>query len=555
MQEEQRLIRSTDPIGNVLAGVTASHARTIAFLLVVSFLAFVPGTSQIPPVDRDEGRYTQATRQMMETGNYLDIRYQEQVRYLQPIGIYWLQVAAARMTGTAPHAPIWIHRLPSLAGATAAVLLTYWVALPIAGQVGGLMAALLMASSILLGVEARLAKTDAVLLATCLGALGYLARAYLGQTISLAGALLFWTALALGTLVKGPLIALAVGGPAVVLSLLERSTGWLRALRPLYGSGLYLLLVLPWLVAISVISEGGFLRVAIGQSMLGKLAVGQQGHGAPPGFYLVLFWLTFWPGAGLAPIAITWVWKNRRETAIRFCLAWVIPTWLAFELIVTKLPHYVLPVYPAIAILIALALRAGERPGPILRALIVVGGALYALLGAGLLFALERQFSPAALVISTGGVGVLVWAVRCGRRGLPVHLVTGMAGSALLLHCSTFGVVVPRLESIWLSPRLAAAVERQASCPNPSVASAGHNEPSLVFRLGTRTRLGDGVEAAEFLSEGGCRIVLVEKREEPAFLAKLARLGRQAVLRERVTGINIGKVGRKDVGVYTIRSP
>src|SRR5262249_59541651 len=92
--------------------------------------AFFPGLTAMPPVDRDEVRYAQASKQMMETGNYLDIRFQQQPRYLQPAGIYWLQVAAAKITGYGAEAPIWAYRLPSLLAATAAVVLTYWVALP-----------------------------------------------------------------------------------------------------------------------------------------------------------------------------------------------------------------------------------------------------------------------------------------------------------------------------------------------------------------------------------------------------------------------------------------
>ena len=272
-----------DRVDRVIASVTGSHRLAIALLVLFSLLAFAPGLADIPPIDRDEPRYAQATKQMMETGNYLDIRYQEQPRYLQPVGIYWLQAAAAWITGTAPHAPIWVHRLPSQIGATAAVVLTYWVALPLAGSTGALMAALFLGSSFLLGFEARLAKTDAVLLATCLAALGFLARAYLGRPITLLGAMLFWVSLAAGTLIKGPLIAFVVGCPALVLSVLDRSFAWLKALRPGYGVGLYVLLVLPWLIAISLLSEGGFLRIAVGQSFLARLRMVSRAMARHPG--------------------------------------------------------------------------------------------------------------------------------------------------------------------------------------------------------------------------------------------------------------------------------
>ena len=71
----------------------SSHRRAAAVLIFVCLLAFLPGFFQIPPVDRDEAYFAQATKQMIETGDYVDIRYQDDVRYRKPVGIYWLQAA------------------------------------------------------------------------------------------------------------------------------------------------------------------------------------------------------------------------------------------------------------------------------------------------------------------------------------------------------------------------------------------------------------------------------------------------------------------------------
>ena len=92
--------------------------------------------------------------------------------------------------------------------------------------------------------------------------------------------------------------------------------------------------------------------------MLAKVASAQETHGAPPGLYLVLFFATFFPASMLAGLAAPAVWAVRREPAARFLLAWLVPSWIVFELVVTKLPHYVLPLYPAIAILIAGAVES-----------------------------------------------------------------------------------------------------------------------------------------------------------------------------------------------------
>ena len=124
----------------------SSHARAVAVLVVAALLAFLPGFFQIPPIDRDEARFAQATKQMLETGEYVDIRFQDEVRYKKPVGIYWLQVAVVK-TAEALGVPnarqtIWLYRIPSLIGAVGAVLLTYWTALAFVSRRAALLAGL-----------------------------------------------------------------------------------------------------------------------------------------------------------------------------------------------------------------------------------------------------------------------------------------------------------------------------------------------------------------------------------------------------------------------------
>ena len=161
----------------------ASHAKAVGLLLVISLLAFLPGFFQIPPVDRDEARFAQATKQMVETGDYVDIRFQNDVRYKKPVGIYWLQAAMVKAAGalglTEAPRTIWLYRIPSLIGALGAVLLTYWTALAFVSRRAAILAGIMLTTSILIGVEARLAKTDAMLLLTTVAAMGAMARVYL----------------------------------------------------------------------------------------------------------------------------------------------------------------------------------------------------------------------------------------------------------------------------------------------------------------------------------------------------------------------------------------
>src|SRR4029079_13854839 len=216
-----------------------------------------------------------------------------------------------------------------------------------------------------LGVEARLAKTDAMLLLTSVAAMGALARIYLASRRELEAKVswiepaILWTAIAAGVLIKGPLVPMFVGLAIIVLSVVDKSARWLWSLRPVAGVIWLLVLVSPWFVAIIAKSGASFFVQALGHDMLDKVTSGQEAHGAPPGFYFLLFWVTFWPGSVIAGMATPAVWKARHEPGARFLLAWLMPSWLVFEAVMTKLPHYVLPLYPAIAILIAAVVEAG----------------------------------------------------------------------------------------------------------------------------------------------------------------------------------------------------
>src|SRR4051794_16716414 len=289
--QQSRPARSTRAVAALLEFALASHARAIMVLLAVALLLFLPGFFSIPPTDRDEARFAQATKQMIETGDYVDIRFQDEVRYKKPVGIYWLQAAAVK-AGRAlgvrnALTTIWLYRVPSLVGAVGAVLITYWAALGLVSRRAALFAALMMASCVLLGIERLLAKTDAMLVMTVVAAMGALARAYLPQENTPAAlwlnAALFWTAVAGGVLLKGPLIVMILGLTVLSLVIVDRSARWLWQLKPAAGVLWVAALVLPWFVAITGRAGEAFYSESIGQDLLSKIFSGQEGHGGPPG--------------------------------------------------------------------------------------------------------------------------------------------------------------------------------------------------------------------------------------------------------------------------------
>ncbi|AEI03108.1 glycosyl transferase [Afipia carboxidovorans OM5] len=549
----------------VLDAVSRTHTRAIAFLVACGFLFFLPGLFNIGPIDRDEARFAQASKQMVETGDLVDIRFQDEVRYKKPVGIYWLQSAAVQTASKLglPNSQIriWLYRVPSLFGAIGAVLLTYWTALAFVTRRGAVLAGLAMCSSVLLGIEARLATTDAVLLLTTTAVMGALARVYLswqrGEAFvrgAWAMPAIFWTAVAASVLVKGPLIFLIVGLTIVTLGVFDRSVQWLRRLRPVPGLIWMLILIVPWFVAIYLKSGGSFFTNSVGGDMLSKVAAAQESHGAPPGLYFILFWVTFWPASTLAGVAAPAVWRARREPGAQFLLAWLVPTWIVFELIITKLPHYVLPLYPAIAILIVGALQshALSRWSWIVRgaawwfvfpAIVAVGAIVLSISVLKQPVFAAWPFGAAAMVF-----GLFAWWMYDDANA--ERSVLNGALASLALSACVFGIVLPALTPLFPSVQIARAL-RNVECKGPLAAAAGYQEPSLVFMVGTQTLLTNGSGAADFLQQGSCRFALVESRDERAFAQRAEAIGLRYSIVKRIEGYNISQGRDVSIAVFT----
>jgi len=526
------------PLG--LAGETRGSLgwRRALVLIFIVALAVFPGQTTIPVMDRDEARYTQAATQMMETGDFVDIRFQEQARHVKPAGIYWMQVAATAPFG-GPDAPIWAFRLPSFLGVLIAALATGLVGARIGGPTAGLMAGALLSVCLACGVEGRTAKTDAMLLASAAVAQGALFHILTRPKDSAApgfiGApLIFWAASGLAIMIKGPIVAMVSAATIASYGLWTRDRSVLKRLRPLPGLALALLIGAPWLVLITIRSDGAFLQEAIGHALLGKVAESDDSHAGPIGYHTLFLPITFWPGTVLLALAIAGAWARRAEPAAKFLIAWIIPTWIIFELVATKLPHYVLPTFPAIAILAALGVLAAPDLRRSLAAKIGHGacGLLFVVVGGVVAVAptLAAHFlssdSSRLANLATAGMGALaiLAGVALAARPRPNRvwmLIAAVAG----LYWAAFFSAIPATSALWPSHRVALVVNELTGCPEILAATAGYREPSNVKHLGTRTVLGDGGEAARHLSQNAaCGLAVVDASEQAAFEREAARL-------------------------------
>ncbi len=536
-------------------------------LLALALVLFVPGQWTVPPLDRDEPRFTQATKQMLETGDYVDIRFQDQARHKKPVGIYWLQAAAVKLTGHDASAALWVYRLPSIIGATLSVLAVFWLARAFMGPSGALVAGSFVVLAIILGVEARLAKTDATLFATIVIAQGALARLWLRNSSDRAWGLafVFWTALAASVLVKGPVGPMVVGFTVVGLIITSRNLTWFKGAVPLAGFIWFFLLVLPWFVAIWIATDGTFFTEAIGKDLLGKVSEGQEGHGAPPLTHLGAMFGVFWPLPAFFLLALPMMWRERKSPLVIFAACWFFPSWVVFELVATKLPHYTMPLMPALILPVAAALieGAGSQSAKWLRwvaaILLAVPAIGIAAAAFGGPFALGIWPSPPGAIVTGIGAVFAVFAATRLLRGPALYALPAITLTAICVAIGVWGFSGPALTTIWVSPRLVTAMDEIPGCANRDtrqVVTTGFHEPSFIFLEGTNTKIVPEAEAADFLAQakpgesGVCRIAAIESRHEEAFLAAAKEKGLVPVVRKRVDGLNINGGDDVDIALY-----
>jgi 4-amino-4-deoxy-L-arabinose transferase-like glycosyltransferase len=536
--------------------------RDWGLLLIVSLGFFLSGFASLPPTDRDESRYVVTSQRMADTGDYIDLRFQDQPRYLQPAGIYWLQSISAIATASPDHHKIWSYRIPSLVGAILAVLLTGWIGAHVFGRQAGLIAATLLAACFSLNFEARIAKIDAALLASVVATQLALMRAYLEPKTGRWTSAAFWAGLGVGVMLKGPVIAIVSGGTIASLVLWDRKADWLRRLRPAWGPLVTLAIAAPWLIAIGVLTDGAFYRRSVMRNFLGKVGAGEQGHSGPPGYHLALFILAFWPGSIVALRALPHVWRERAQPAVRFMLCWIVPTWVVFEFVSTKLPHYVLPTYPAIACLAAAALvtpqparksRVGTIAFAVASVLWVAASTLIAAVAPVALARLQGETDAVAIVLAIVVFVAAVTGLWFLWKGRSTRAVVAFAIAAAVAWFNAFGYAAPRLDSLWMSRRIDAAARAAQPCPGAQLISAPYEEASLIFLYGrTRTHLADtGAGAAEALAKASpCGLALIGDNKRADFLARAASLGLELTPVDRIVGRNYSNNANMNLVLY-----
>jgi len=379
--------------------------RIILTILLCGGLYLI-GNGRVSLWDRDEPRYAQASRQMLQSGDWVVPKLLDEPRIKKPPMIYWCQATAMaifqRLSPDAELSPLArmdrdaaAARLPSSIAIVLTLVLIALVLRRIVDEERTFWTVLVFGTSGLVIMSAKMCLTDGVLLLFVTGSQFCLYAMYRGRG-SWGVVIGFGVSTGLGLLTKGPVVLGINLTTLVVLGLMRAGQWWAKRAVRQNGTGphpeyrereklgrklvgflakvlvltvIVVAICLPWVSLIwqrlsAEVSKSGApvdLWSVLKHEVIDRMTTPLEQHKGPPGYYLLFFFASFFPWCLLLPTAIKLAWQARREPLTRFAFAAVVGPWIMFECIATKLPHYVLPCFPFLAILTAAAIVRGIR--------------------------------------------------------------------------------------------------------------------------------------------------------------------------------------------------
>lgn len=472
-------------------------------------------------IDETEPLFAEAARQMTVTGDWITPYFNGATRFDKPPLVYWLMAIAYQVVGVNE----WSARFPSALAITVLTMAGFYtlhrfgVPRPADGakpQGSVWLSALIGSAAIALNPQTFLWSRTGVsdmLLSGCMGVAlcaffcGYAQPAK--PNIQARWYLAFYIFSALAVLTKGP-VGIVLPGLIIVAFLLYMGNfrAVLQEMRLLRGTLLFLLITLPWYIAVIWINGEAYINSFFGYHNLERFTRVVNNHSAPWYFYFVVVLLGFLPWSVHLPVAIArlrfWqlrYWRQQpRSTHLGlFALAWFVVIFGFFTIAVTKLPSYTLPLLPATGILVGLFWSDQMTRAPANRAVWishVVNVVIFAVLAIAVYLSPnwlgnDPEMPNLAVLVRQSGLiwwSIIVWAImaigglvlvlrRQGRWLWALNLI-GLA-AFILIGLIPAGMIIDSQRQLPL--RQLAETIVQVQYPNEPVVMIGFSKPSLVF--------------------------------------------------------------------------
>ncbi|HEX7450004.1 MAG TPA: glycosyltransferase family 39 protein [Pirellulales bacterium] len=552
----------------------AARIQHQLLLVLVAALVFFVNLGHARLWDEDEPKNAECAREMFERGDWITPTFNQELRYDKPALVYWLMISAYQAFGVSEFAA----RFWSALLAVGTTLLTYRLGRDLFGPRVGFWAGWILATSLLFVIAGRAATPDSALILCTTLAMLLFVRATWGAAPTLAGAdalgdylpktwqsfAAMYAALAAGVLAKGPVAVVLPGAVLMCYLLLVRQAiaspatanwlvrscrvvspaAWVQGLwklRPFTALMMVAVVALPWYAAVGVRTDGDWLTGFFGRHNVGRFLSPMEGHRGPIVYYLPAVLFGFFPWSILLPAA---VWRLRRRlktdpawAAYLFLTCWA-GVWIGFFSISgTKLPSYVLPAYPALAVLTAVWLDTWiARPQLVSRWLPRAGLAIFAVCGAGIcvgLLVFVRRALPGDAWVACVGAPLMVGGVFGYRWTFrrPQRAVAALGLGSLAFIIVTFGFAAAAVSRHQNSAPLVSLARRLQSGPL-RLATFDYSPPSLVFYARNRVEpFYAAGEVARYLAESPQAMVVCTagdyERLEPALPKGVEVVARQ----------------------------
>ncbi|MBJ57555.1 MAG: hypothetical protein CMP24_04885 [Rickettsiales bacterium] len=545
--------------------------KEIFFLLIVLFISIFSTIATLPVLDRDEARFVQSSRQMIETNNYTNIKFQEEYRSKKPIGIYWMQSFFVKNTSEVlkidnksnkiNNDHIWKYRMISALSSLASIIILFYLTNKLISRDIALLASLSLAASFLFVTEAHIAKTDSVLL-TCsilvmLTMAGYYFRFFDKKNVF--SFFMLWLSLAMSILIKGPILLIMCVVSSVFIIVLKKDINWLKNTSPLRGFILLLTIILPTFYLLISTGQENFIQESIINDFFNKIISVQEKHSAFLGAHSLSTWLLFFPMSIFLIPTFLFVKKSFSNKKVFFFSSWILPNLLILELIPTKLPHYTLPLYPALSILVAMMLFNEKNIERILKNKVSLLGYLFFLI------------ITSALIIALG-LGVyklgnldlkitLLTTILFLLNILSIYLLYKKKISTLfnyqifistILYLSIFLVYLPNMKQIWVSKRIKESLNVDyKSMDSRYIYALGYNEPSLVFAIGTNLNILKNLDKTVLKSKN-LKYLILEQKYYENFIEIVQNNDIKYILIDKIKGFNSARSIPVEVNILKI---
>jgi len=527
-------------------------AILIAFLIMGVYLFMDTRTTLW---DRDEPRFTRATAEMIESGNYLVPTFNGQMWADKPILFYWFMSVAIRLLGPTEFA----CRFWGAVGTAVTCLLTFFIGQRLFGAKAGLWAMVILASTLMMIGVGTMATIDAVLLPFIVAVMAIFVRTAISGT-RISHIILAGVALGAGMLAKGPMGLQPIVVIAVAL-LLGRKTGLgVRRFVWQFGPALIIggLLFLAWAIPANNATDGEFFRVFIGRHVLTRAIKPMEQHGGNfllylP-YYLVVTIVGFFPWILHLPGAISSMLGGR--VGGRYCrallISWVMPIFIIMTLAATKLPHYIIFIWPAMALMVGGTIVAAqqnvltERDKIWLRRGVWFFGPFamvtVLLLMAGPWFVKIPGLRWSGMASGTVLAVMAIIAIRYQRADRPqVSAVILLIGMFVFEIPILFGLL-PAIEQIKITPAIAQAVKAKTGKEIP-VATYKFGEPTLNFYIGRQIEpLGDEKAVVSWSRQAGEAVLIIPKNKLDSIQESYGNLPLEEIASKKGFNYSKGKI-------------